>query len=196
MNNTHDELIRDITACKRCRLWKFRKNTVPGVGTLRAKVMLIGEAPGYHEDMQSMPFVGHAGRILDQLLTRAGLSRGDVYVSNILKCRPPNNQDPTSAEMQACTPYLRRQLNLLRPRLVVAMGRFATTFMAAEAGKQFTSISKMHGNPFDVMLREHRIVVFPTFHPAAALYNPRYQAALDEDFKAMKTIIAEHVFRP
>ena len=116
MNNTHDELIRDIAACKRCRLWKFRKNTVPGVGTLRAKVMLIGEAPGYHEDMQSMPFVGHAGRILDQLLTRAGLSRGDVYISNILKCRPPNNQDPTSAEMQACTPYLRRQKAMLTVR--------------------------------------------------------------------------------
>lgn len=196
MDEALDELARDIAACRRCRLWSFRRNTVPGEGTHRAGVMLIGEAPGYHEDLQGRPFVGDAGRILDRLLTRAGLSRCDVYIGNILKCRPPNNRDPTPAEVQACTPYLRQQLDLLRPQLVVALGRFATAFMAAEAGIPFTSISKMRGNPFAVALHGHPTVVVPTYHPAAALYNPRYRGALDEDFAAVKTLLAENVREP
>jgi DNA polymerase len=158
--------------------------------------MLIGEAPGYHEDLQGRPFIGDAGRILDRLLTRAGLSRGDVYICNVLKCRPPNNRDPTPAEVQACTPYLRRQLDLLRPQLVVPLGRFAAAVMATEAGNSFTTISKMRGTPFDVSLRGHLTVVIPTYHPAAALYNPRYRDALDDDFAVVKTLLAEKAREP
>jgi DNA polymerase len=196
MDDALDEVVRDIAACRRCRLWASRRNTVPGEGSHRAGVMLIGEAPGYHEDLQGRPFIGDAGRILDRLLTRAGLSRDDVYICNVLKCRPPNNRDPTPAEVQACTPYLRRQLDLLRPQLVVPLGRFAAAVMATEAGNPFTSISKMRGTPFDVSLRGHPTVVIPTYHPAAALYNPRYRDALDEDFAAVKTLLAEKAREP
>lgn len=174
------ELEAEIRTCTRCRLHKTRTQAVPGAGPYDAEIMFVGEAPGFHEDKQGKPFVGAAGRYLNELLEKNGLRREDVYITNIVKCRPPNNRDPLPDEIQACEPYLDRQIALINPRIIVTLGRFAMQHFFPGA-----SISRIHGQPQE---RDGRIF-FPIFHPAAGLYQPKWKPLLEEDFHKLADLL-------
>jgi len=179
-------VVAEVIGCRGCELWKHRRNPVPGEGNVDAAVLFVGEAPGYWEDVKARPFVGAAGKLLDELLSEIGLSRGDIYIANILKCRPPENRDPSSDEVAACTPFLNRQIQIIGPRLIVTLGRHATSYILSEAGFPVEGITKLHGRTFTTRLLGLQVVVIPTFHPAAALYNVKYKRGLEDDFQIVK----------
>ncbi len=177
-----EALNQEILGCQRCDLWKSRVRAVPGEGNPRAKVMFIGEGPGYHEDRQGRPFVGPAGQFLNELLASIGLRREDVYITNIVKCRPPGNRDPLPEEVEACRPYLDRQLQLIRPKVVVCLGRHSMArFFPGE------KISKVHGQA----RREGNTLYVAMYHPAAALHQPALKPIVEQDFKKLPQYIAE-----
>ncbi len=180
---TGDSLSRistEVRVCTKCPLCLSRTKAVPGEGSQDARVVVIGEGPGRNEDLEGRPFVGAAGKELDKLLLEAGLRREGVYVTNVVKCRPPDNRRPTSAEADACDPYLQRQLNLIRPAIVVLLGDSALRrFLPNE------SLGKAHGTLFV----ELRFSLFPTYHPAAMMYNRGLQTIIVEDFKKLKKIL-------
>ena len=180
-----NQLTQDVANCKKCELWKTRKNPVVGNGALNAQVMFIGEAPGYHENMQGIPFVGRAGEVFDELLKSIGLEREEVYVCNILKCRPPDNRNPFDLEIKACTSYLDRQITAIKPKVIGTLGNFATSYVLEKFGLQTEKIGKIHGKTFHIknLLFDARII--PLYHPAAATYNPNMESVLMEDFKAI-----------
>ena len=179
------QLSQDVTGCKKCELWKTRKNPVVGNGSLNASVMFIGEAPGHHEDLQGIPFVGRAGKVFDELLQSIGLERKEVYVCNTLKCHPPDNRNPFDSEIKACTPYLDRQITAIKPKVIGTLGNFATSYILEKFGLQAEKIGKIHGKTFHIknLLFESRII--PLYHPAAATYNPNMKSVLMDDFKAI-----------
>jgi len=179
-------VVAEVIGCRGCELWKHRRNPVPGEGNVDAAVIFVGEAPGYWEDVKGRPFVGAAGKLLDELLSEIGLSRGDIYIANILKCRPPENRDPSSDEVAACTPFLNRQIQIIGPRFIVTLGRHATSYILSEAGFPVEGITKLHGRTFTTKLLGLQLVVIPTFHPAAALYNVKYKRGLEDDFQIVK----------
>ena len=181
----------EILNCTKCPLHRTRKNAVPGEGNPNAKIMLIGEAPGYWEDVQGRPFVGAAGKFLESLLAEAGLKRQDVFICNILKCRPPGNREPQPNEISTCTTYLDRQINAVKPKIIVTLGTHSTAYIFAKAGLPFKGITETRGKLYKANVLGLNIHVFPTFHPAAALYNAKYKQTLIEDFKLLKTKILE-----
>lgn len=182
-----EEIAREVEACRKCPLWKTRKNAVPGDGPPFATVMFIGEAPGYWEDVKGKPFVGAAGKFLDALLSILQVSRSDVFIGNVLKCRPPQNRDPLPEEIRACTPFLDRQIRVIEPRYIVTLGRHSTAYIFSKMGLQFTSMSAVHGKFFEGQVLGLNVCVFPTYHPAAALYSARNREASENDFKILKT---------
>jgi DNA polymerase len=147
--------------------------------------MFVGEGPGFHEDRQGEPFVGQAGKLLTTLLSQIGLSRAEVYIANVVKCRPPENRDPTEAEIAACSPHLMQQIAIIRPRVICTLGRFATHLLADTE----LSMTVVHGKAKVVELGGVQTVVFPVFHPAAALYTPANRAVLEEDFVKLRRLI-------
>lgn len=169
-----------MRACTACGLAKGRTHVVPGEGNPQAEVVFIGEGPGFHEDQQGRPFVGPAGQFLDELLKAAGLRRNDVYICNVVKCRPPNNRDPFPVEIQSCSQWLDAQLALIRPKVVVTLGRYS---LARYLPGQ--SISKVHGKPF----QKDGLTVVPMFHPAAALHQASLRPAIMEDFGRLPQIL-------
>ena len=177
----------EIKGCRRCELGEARTNPVVGEGALTARVMFVGEAPGYYEDLKGRPFVGKAGKILDELLESVGLARGDVYITNILKCRPPGNRNPTAAEIKACTPYLDAQLGIIEPAVIAALGSFSLTYLFRKFALTPDKISKIHGKVFDVRTSADSTVnkIIALYHPAVATYNPKMKTILIEDFKAL-----------
>ena len=185
------QLSQDVAGCKKCDLYKTRKNPVVGNGSLNASVVFIGEAPGYHEDMQGIPFVGRAGKVFDELLQSIRLEREEVYVCNILKCRPPDNRNPFDSEIKACTPYLDRQITAIKPKVIGTLGNFATSYILQKFGLQAEKIGKIHGKTFHIknLLFESRIV--PLYHPAAATYNPNMKSILLDDFKTINLHLSE-----
>jgi len=176
----------EIVVCTLCPLSKSRKNAVPGEGNPRARIMLVGEAPGSSEDLQGRPFVGAAGKFLETLLSKVGLSREDVFISNIVKCRPPGNRAPRPDEIQTCTPYLERQIKIIKPDFLVTLGSCATAYVLSGAHLPFTGITATRGKIFETALHGMRMTVFPTFHPAAALYSPKYKEQITADFEFLK----------
>ena len=176
---------QDVIACERCGLYKTRTNPVLGEGSLDARTMFIGEGPGFNEDMQGRPFVGKAGKFLDELLDSVGLKRSGVYIANILKDRPPNNRDPQAEEIRACTPYLDRQISVIKPETLCPMGNFAAAYILEKFGHKPESIGRIHGKVFKVrnLLLKARII--PLYHPASAVYNPNMRTLLLEDFKSI-----------
>ncbi len=176
-------LIKEISTCKKCGLHRLRRNPVPGEGPLNAKVLFIGEAPGEKEDEQGRPFVGAAGKLLNKLLEIAGLSRSKVFITNIIKCRPPGNRDPTDEEVRACIDYLWRQISLIKPKVIVTLGRHAARVLFNKANLKWDSMSQRHGHIYPVEILGLKIILIPTYHPAAALYNPKLRKLLEEDFK-------------
>lgn len=179
---TLQELSASLYDCQRCKLAKLgRTQVVFGTGNPHASIMFVGEAPGYYEDQQGEPFVGAAGRLLNELLASAGLSRSDVYIANVIKCRPPNNRDPEPDEVDTCKPFLLRQIELIGPKLVCTLGNWATqTILERKVG-----IMKVKGQA----IRLERFVVFPLLHPAAALHQGNLLEPLREDFKKLKAYL-------
>jgi uracil-DNA glycosylase family 4 len=176
------ELYEEIASCQRCDLSQARKRTVPGEGLEDAEIVFIGEAPGFHEDQQGRPFVGSAGQFLEELLDSIGLKREDVYICNVIKCRPPGNRDPLPEEMEACKPYLDRQIELISPRMIVTLGRFSMERYFPGA-----RISHIHGQPRKV----EDIIYYPMYHPAAALHQPKWRQVIKEDMLKIPQLLAE-----
>lgn len=185
--DSKEKIEKEIKMCKKCPLHKTRKNAVPGEGGNRKKIMFVGEAPGRREDELGRPFVGAAGKFLDELLNSIGLSREDVYITNIVKCRPPGNRDPTELEIKICSPYLDRQINILNPRIICPLGRFSTKYILEKYGFEMESISKVQGKIY----RADKILILPMYHPAAALYHQYLKQELRKSFNALKNIIEE-----
>lgn len=173
--------------CKRCGLYKTRTNVVFGIGPATAKVMLVGEAAGFFEDKQGVPFVGAAGKNLNALLREAGLKREDVYIGNVLKCRPPGNRPPLPDEIEACRPFLEGQISAVEPELVITLGRTAAR---ALLGKNVV-MSREHGTLLDCTYAGVKFKLFLTYHPAAALYGAEAKQKLQTDFKKLGQLISK-----
>ena len=176
------ELATSLYNCQRCKLAKMgRTKVVFGVGNPHASVMFVGEAPGFNEDQQGEPFVGAAGKLLNELLQSASLSRGDIYIANVIKCRPPNNRDPEPDEVETCKPFLMQQISMIRPKLVCTLGNWATqTLLERKVG-----ITKVKGQAFYMK----DFVIFPLLHPAAALHQGNLLDTLKADFKKLKEFL-------
>lgn len=175
------DLYKQIIVCTNCELHHTRIKGVPGEGPENARMMFIGEGPGFNENQQGRPFVGAAGQFLESLLKSIGLKRSDVYICNVVKCRPPENRDPLPAEIAACKGYLDRQIALIKPKLIVTLGRFSMApYFPGE------SISKVHGQA----RRRGEQTVVAMFHPAAALHQPKYKSEIETDFKKLPQYLA------
>ena len=176
--DTLHTLGEQVSGCTRCRLAQGRTQVVFGVGNPHADLMFVGEAPGFHEDKQGLPFVGQAGKLLDKLLAGIGLDRSDVYIANVLKCRPPGNRDPQPDEIESCEPHLFRQIALIEPRVVATLGNFATKLLSGKP----TGITRVHGVEEETTVGENSVLLYPLYHPAAALYTPKMLEVLQQDF--------------
>ena len=174
------DLAQLIQRCPDCRLCETRTQAVPGEGPEDARIMFVGEGPGFNEDKQGRPFVGAAGKFLDQLLGVAGLNRQSVFITNVVKCRPPNNRDPMPDEIEACRKWLDRQIELIQPEVIVTLGRHSMNRFIPGA-----TISRIHGDPRVI----DGLTVVPMFHPAAALHQERYRSLIVEDFKKLPAIL-------
>ena len=184
---TLDEVARRVRACTDCPLSRGRTNAVPGEGPENSEIMFIGEGPGYQEDRQGRPFVGPAGKFLEELLKSIGYSREEVYIANMVKCRPANNRDPLPSEIEACSKYLDRQIELIRPKLVVTLGRFSMSkFLPGE------SISRVHGKARNV----NGLTIFPIMHPAAALHRQENRKTIEDDFHAIPALLKQPAPEP
>ena len=178
-------LYQTVMDCEKCPLAKTRMHVVFGEGNLHADVMFVGEGPGAREDEMGRPFVGPAGQLLDRMLMEIGLKRQDVYIANVVKCRPPNNRDPKEDEREACMGYLRAQVAFIKPKVIVALGRIAAGVLL----KRDVKMMKDHGSLIKVM----NFMIMPTFHPAALLHNPDYAGDARNDFMALKKLIDEKI---
>jgi uracil-DNA glycosylase family 4 len=179
--STLTELCEEIASCQRCALSQSRKNAVPGEGPDDADIVFIGEGPGFHEDQQGRPFVGAAGHFLEELLEGIGLRREDVYICNVIKCRPPGNRDPLPEEIEACKPYLDRQIEIISPRMIVTLGRFSMERYFPGA-----KISQIHGQARKI----GGIIYYPMYHPAAALHQPRWRQLVQDDIAKIPELLA------
>lgn len=190
MGNGIMEVAEEVRSCIKCPLHQFRKNAVPGEGDPNAKIMFVGEAPGYYEDVQGRPFVGAAGKLLTELIENVlGMPRASVFITNVVKCRPPENRDPLPEEIFACSPYLDRQIMLIRPKIVITLGRHSTGYILGKAGIKVRGVTEVRGRIFSLFLFDSLLNVMPTLHPAAALYNPQLKVQIEEDFRRLKNFI-------
>ena len=176
------QVAEEVTGCTLCELSRSRNHAVPGEGNIQTRIMFVGEGPGWHEDQQGRPFVGNAGKFLNELLAKAGLQREDVFITNVVKCRPPGNRDPLPDEIEACSTYLERQMKAIDPDVVVTLGRFSMAkFFPGER------ISRIHGQAKKM---GHRLIV-PMYHPAAALHQASLRGAIEDDFAKLPKILAD-----
>ena len=173
----------EILNCSKCRLSNSRTRAVPGEGDKKALVMFIGEAPGEKEDEQGRPFVGPAGKLLTELIESTGYKRSDAYITNVVKCRPPGNRDPEEDEIETCLPYLLKQIDLIKPKIIVTLGRHAGSTIFKLAGLKWTSMTGNHGRVYTGRIQGREVKIIPTYHPASALYKPPLRRVLEEDFK-------------
>jgi DNA polymerase len=180
-------LYREVASCARCPLAETRTKAVFGSGNADADLMFVGEAPGAEEDRQGLPFVGRAGQLLSELLGEIGLTREDVFIANVLKSRPPGNRDPLPNEIEACKPYLWRQIELIEPRVIATLGNFATKLLTGNPA----GITRVHGAPQVHELGGRTVFVFPLLHPAAALRTPAMKDTLQEDFAKLPPLLTD-----
>ncbi|HEY59775.1 MAG TPA: uracil-DNA glycosylase [Anaerolineae bacterium] len=178
--NILEEIAAEIAQCTKCPLSQSRKNTVPGEGPTDSEIMFIGEGPGFYENEQGLPFVGPAGKFLDELLNNAGLKREQVYITNVLKCRPPGNRDPQEEELNACRDYLERQIMAIKPKVIVTLGRHSMARYFKDV-----KISMMHGQATWIKGQ----LVVPMYHPAAGLHQPSLKAVIRKDFEMLPAYI-------
>ncbi len=183
-----EDVYNEVLNCKKCALHKNRKNVVFGSGNDKAVVIFIGEAPGYYEDLKGKPFVGAAGKLLTKLLKSVDFSREQVYIANVIKCRPPNNRDPLSGEIDICKKYLYAQIDFINPQIICTLGNLATKLIL----KKNVGITSVRGKLFRVGGR----LVLPIYHPAAALYTPSYLPSLEKDFVTMKKVLDKQIELP
>lgn len=184
--NELQELARRASACTRCRLAETRTQVVVGSGSLSAELMLVGEAPGFHEDRQGVPFAGAAGELLDRLLREIGLARADVFIVNALKCRPPGTRDPEPDEIELCRPWLEEQIELIRPRVIATLGNVATTLLTGGTA----GVTRVHGVEHRARVGAVEVAVLPLYDPAAALYAPALLQVLEDDFRQLPAMLA------
>jgi uracil-DNA glycosylase family 4 len=177
-----EALAAEISRCTRCLLHRGRTRAVPGEGPEDADIMFVGESPGFHEDQQGRPFVGAAGNFLEELLEGIGLKREDVFIANVIKCRPPGNRDPLPEEIEACKPFLDRQIELIQPKLVVTLGRFSMARVFPKA-----RISRIHGQPRKI----GGVIYYPMYHPAAALHQPSLRRVVEEDMRRIPELVEQ-----
>ena len=180
------ELYREVKECRRCPLYATRTQVVFGSGNADADLMFVGEAPGFHEDQQGIPFVGAAGKLLEKLLDEIGMTRGDVFIANVLKSRPPGNRDPQLEEIEACKPYLTRQIELIEPRVICTLGNFSTKLLT----RRQDGITRVHGRPQDHVIAGLPIRIYPIYHPAAGLRSTAMLETLREDFNQLPELLA------
>lgn len=185
-----ERLAAAIAECRGCPLWMNTSHAVPGEGNPHASLMFIGEAPGKQEDLTGRPFVGRAGRLLDDLLAGIGLSRESVFIANIVKHRPPGNRDPRPEEIRACSPYLEEQIRTVGPKVIVTLGRHSSRYVLSRLHVEFDRITEIRGRVYRGVLFGRPVSLIPTLHPAAALYNPGYRQALEEDFRVIERELA------
>lgn len=171
----------DVLSCEKCALSKTRTNAVFGEGTVHAKLMFVGEGPGADEDKTGRPFVGRAGVLLEKMINAIGLTRSEVYIANIVKCRPPHNADPLPEYANSCLPYLREQVKFIRPKIIVCLGRIAANYLLGEQ----VAISRVHGNVY----RRGNFIIIPTYHPSALLRDESLKRAAWEDFKKIRDLL-------
>ena len=178
----------EVINCKKCSLYKTRTCPVIGEGNHQAKIVFVGEGPGASEDRTGYPFCGAAGKILDELLNAVEIKREEVYICNILKCRPPGNRDPQKEEIEACVPYLEKQIEIIKPEVVCPLGRFAMEFLMEKFGlkNQIQGISKIHGKVFESRSLFQKITLIPFYHPAVVTYNANMKEVLKKDFKILE----------
>ncbi len=179
-------------ACTRCRLAEGRTQVVFGAGNPHADLMFVGEAPGFHEDKNGVPFVGQAGKLLDGLLAGVGLERDDVYIANVLKCRPPGNRDPQADEIESCEPHLFRQIELIEPKVIATLGNFATKLLSGRP----LGITRVHGQEQELTIAGRNVVLYPLYHPAAALYTRAMLKVLEADFARLPAILGAETSTP
>ena len=182
-----EEVARQVHDCTDCPLSEGRTLAVPGEGPEHAEVMFIGEGPGYNEDQQGRPFVGAAGQFLEHLLASVGMARDQVYITNMIKCRPPNNRDPLPGEVAACSKYLDRQIQLIRPKVIVTLGRHSLVRFLPGA-----TISKARGKA----VPKDGFILYPMYHPAAALHQQSLRSVIEEDFKGIPALLTEQIAPP
>jgi len=178
-----------ISICKDCNLFLERKKTVPGEGNPDASIVFFGEGPGFNEDEEGRPFVGAAGSLLEEKIKFLGLKRSDVFITNVIKCRPPGNRNPEPEEINSCKKFFLAQISIIKPKIVVTLGKFSTEVMI---GQEFGKISQIHGQIF--YQEKCNLIVFPTFHPAAALRNGDFRDLFDRDFEKLKIFIEKEGF--
>lgn len=186
------ELYREVASCARCPLAETRTRAVFGAGNADAGLMFVGEAPGAEEDRQGLPFVGRAGQLLGELLAEIGMSREEVFICNVLKSRPPGNRDPLPAEIDACQPYLWRQIELIQPSVIATLGNFATKLLTGNPA----GITRVRGTPQVHTLGGRTVFLMPLLHPAAALRTPAMKEALREDFAKLPALLTEALPEP
>ncbi|MCI4456806.1 MAG: uracil-DNA glycosylase [Desulfurococcaceae archaeon] len=180
------DLIEEIKKCRKCPLHQYRTNVVPGEGSVNADIMIIGEAPGANEDLSGRPFVGAAGTLLRKILREIGFDEEKIYITNVVKCRPPGNRKPNKNEIDACSPYLRRQIIYIKPKIIIALGNVAGEWIFREAGLQWDSISRNRGRIYETNLYGMRISVIPSFHPSAVI-----RGSVDEDILRKDLLLAK-----
>ena len=180
-----DLISKNVLVCTKCTLGYKRTNAVPGSGDPKSTLFFVGEAPGRYEDEQGVPFVGRAGRLLDNLLETINLSRSEVFITNMLKCRPPNNRDPLPDELKACSPYLKRQIKIINPKIIVTLGRFSFAWFFPDL-----SMGDARGKPINW---ENGKIVYPMYHPAAALRNGKFRQRTEQDFLNLKKLIKDPI---
>lgn len=185
---TLEDIKKEILNCKKCPLHLTKTKYVPGVGSSNSGIVFIGEAPGREEDLKGEPFVGSAGKLLTELLLSVGLTREEVFICNVLKCRPPNNRDPLPEEVNVCGNYLIRQLNVLKPELIVCLGRHSASFVFELFGLPFTSITKLCGKVFEVENWNKKVKILPLYHPAAVLYRAQLREEYERQFKIISEL--------
>jgi len=191
------QLRSECNHCTKCDLSKTRKNVVFGSGNIHADILVIGEAPGANEDEQGLPFVGAAGRNLTKYLEQVGLSRDQVFIANVLKCRPPENRNPTMAEVKVCTPWLYEQIKHINPKVICPLGNFAAKYILSgcnpEGMDALEGISRLHGKPVEVIIHDEKRLVIPLYHPAALIYNRKLEPDMQDDLKTVKREIEKIV---
>jgi len=186
----------EIRKCKKCELWKTKTNYVPGEGNPKAKLVFVGEAPGREEDRQGRPFVGNAGKLLTEMIEKIGLRREDVFIGNILKCRPPNNRDPLPEEVEACSTYLIRQLDVIKPSIIACLGRHSASFLFNLFGLEFRGIGRERGRVREVERWGKKVKLMALYHPAAVLYRPQLRENLEKDFRVISGLFTQRKKNP
>ncbi|HID43308.1 MAG TPA: uracil-DNA glycosylase [Archaeoglobaceae archaeon] len=183
------EITKEILSCKKCDLWKTNTNYVPGEGDASSRIVFVGEAPGREEDIQGRPFVGAAGKLLTQMIEKViGLERRNVFITNILKCRPPDNRDPLPEEINACTPHLLKQLEAIKPDVIVCLGRHSASYIFRVFGLKFPGISRAKG----VVKEVDGVKIIAIYHPAAILYRPQLKEDYERDFRKIASLVKEN----